>query len=77
MHVQVIGMQRPLSSLASLIDRGFGNHTTLELLFVMLVCPLGMNLLQVCTSHRTITECEFRDAPAHVFHMRLEILFVM
>ena len=50
LRVQVIGLQRPLSSLASLIDRGFGHHTTLELVFVMLVCPLGMNLLQVRTS---------------------------
>ena len=77
MHVQVIGLQRPLSSLASLIDRGFGNHTTLELVFVMLVCPLGMNLLQVGTSQRTLIECKYPDAPAHVFYMRLEILFVV
>ena len=50
MRVQVISLQRPLGSLASLIDRGFGRHTMLELGFVMLVCPLGMNLLQARTS---------------------------
>ncbi|KAK9821719.1 hypothetical protein WJX81_003315 [Elliptochloris bilobata] len=42
----VIGLRQQLSGLAILLDRGFGRHTTLELVFVMLVCPLGMNLLQ-------------------------------
>ena len=53
MLVQVIGLQQPLGGLASLIDRGFGRHMTLELVFVMLVCPLGMNLLQARTCSRS------------------------
>ena len=60
--LQVIGLQRPLGSLASLIDRGFGKHTKLELVFVMLVCPLGMNMLQVRTSR-------FLAVRSRVYHL--------
>ena len=47
--LQIIGLRPHLSAEAGVLDRAFGSHTTLELLFVMLVCPLGMNLLQVGT----------------------------
>jgi len=43
---QIIGARPHLSSAAGLLDRAFGTHATLQLVFVMLVCPLGMNLLQ-------------------------------
>ncbi len=45
--VQVISGQALLVEAARLLDSAFAGHPTLELYFVMLVCPLLMNLIQV------------------------------
>ena len=47
--VIVVSAQALLTGVARLLDRQFQGHPTLELFTVMIMCPLLMNMLQVCT----------------------------
>jgi hypothetical protein len=47
MPAQVIAAKAVLVHVAGVLDRAFNGHPMLLLFFVMIMCPLCMNLLQV------------------------------
>ena len=49
MRMQVIGARAGLVHIAQAVDSAFAGHSTALLFFVMIMCPLLMNLLQART----------------------------
>lgn len=67
---QVIGAKPVLLPVASVLDVVFQGHPVLLLYFVMIMCPLVMNIIQVCPSCKILlpSQCTVMCCMLHLFH---------